>query len=141
MLPADHLLDAGYVDSEVLVTSQTEHQVNVLGPVAADNSWQARDGVGFDVACFTLDGEAQIASCPRGTTCRKWSATHDKYGNPIINIRFDAAACAACPVRPQCTRSEHGPREMTVRPRAQHEALLAARQYQQTPDFKAQHED
>ena len=30
---------------------------------------------------------------------------------------------------------------MTVRPRAQHEALQAARQFQQTSDFKAQYED
>jgi len=141
LLPAEHLLDAGYVDSEVIVTSQTKYEVNVIGPVPVDNSWQAREGAGFDVACFTLDWEAQRAICPRGAPSRKWSATRNTRGNAIINIRFDAAACAACSVRQQCTHSEQGPREMTVRPRAQHEALQAARQFQQTPEFKAQYED
>ncbi len=140
LLPAEHLLDAGYVDSEVMVTSQTDHAVKVIGPVPADNSWQAREGAGFDVACFTLDWEAQRATCPQGAASRKWSATHDTRGNPIINIRFDAAACATCSVRQQCTRSEQGPREMTVRPRAQYEALQTARQFQQTPEFKAQYQ-
>jgi transposase len=140
LLPVEHLLDAGYVDSEVVVTSQTEHEVKVIGPVPADNSWQAREGAGFDVACFTLDWETQSATCPRGASSRKWSATHDTHGNPII-IHFDAGACAACPVRQQCMRSEQGPREMTMRPRAQHEALQAARQFQRTYEFKARYED
>jgi hypothetical protein len=42
LLPAEHLLDAGYVDSGVVVTSQREHQVRVIGPVPLDNHWQAR---------------------------------------------------------------------------------------------------
>lgn len=141
LLPAEHLLDAGYVDSGVLVSSQTEHQVRVIGPVPLDNHWQARAGAGFEVACFTIDWQAQVATCPRGTSSRKWSRTHDTHGESIINIRFDKQACAACPVRSQCTHSAAGPREITVRPRAQHEALQAARQYQKTPEFKAEYQD
>jgi transposase len=141
LLPDEHLLDAGYVDSEVIVTSQSEHGVHVIGPVPADTSWQARQGAGFAVACFTLDWETQTATCPRGVPSRTWSPTHDKHGNAVINIDFDAPTCAACPVRQHCTRSAQRPRELTVRPRPQHEALQAARQLQQTPDFKAQYED
>jgi hypothetical protein len=69
-----------------------------------------------------------MTTYPCGATSRKWSAAHDQCDNPIVNIRFDAAACAACPIGPQCTPSAHGPREMTVRPHPQHEAPLAARQ-------------
>jgi transposase len=141
LLPAEHLLDAGYVDSGVLVTSQTEHQVRVIGPVPPDNHWQARAGAGFEVACFTLDWDAHVAMCPQGTSSRKWSETHDAHGEAIINIRFDKQNCAACPVRSQCTHSVAGPREITIRPRAQHEALQAARHYQKTPEFKAEYQD
>jgi transposase len=136
LLPAEHLLDAAYVDSATLVTSQNEHQVELIGPVPGDQSWQAQEGAAFDIACFLFDWEAQVATCPRGATSRKWSETHDRNGNPIINIRFDAHACRTCPARHQCTRSAHSPRHITVRPRAQHEALQAARQYQQTQAFK-----
>ena len=139
LLPAEHLLDAGYVDAGVLVTSQTEHQVRVIGPAPVDNHWQARAGAGFDVACFHLDWEAHLATCPRGVVSRTWSATHDTHGQPILNIRFDKEACAVCPARAQCTRSAKGPREITVRPREQHAALQAARQFQKTAEFKTQY--
>jgi transposase len=139
LLPAEHLVDAGYVDAEILVGSQTEHQVEVIGPVATDHSWQARAQTGFEVACFAIDWEAQVVTCPPGNTSRKWSATHE-HGRPIINIRFEAKACAACPVRQQCTHSAKGPRELTLHPREQHHALQTARQLQQTPAFKARYQ-
>ena len=141
LLPAEHLLDAGYVDSETLVTSQNEHQVEVIGPVPRDQSWQAKEATGFDIACFVFDWKNQVVTCPRGSTSRKWSETHDRNGNQIINIRFEAKVCQDCPTRQQCTRSASGPRNMTVRPQAQHEALQAARQYQQTQEFQERYQD
>ncbi len=82
-----------------------------------------------------------MTTCPQGTVRRKWSATHDSRGEAIINIRFDKQTCTTCPVRSQCTHSATGPREITIRPRAQHEALQAARHYQKTPEFKADDQD
>jgi hypothetical protein len=32
LLPAEHIVDAGYVDSDVVVQSQTDHAVAVVGP-------------------------------------------------------------------------------------------------------------
>lgn len=139
LLPAEHLLDAGYVDTDTLVRSRTDYQVELIGPVPPDNSWQARAGQGFDIACFTVDWEAQQVTCPQGQTSRKWSETHDRRGNPIINIRFGRAECQACPYHAACTTSA-GPREMTLRPKELHLALHAARQRQHTPEFKAQYD-
>ena len=65
-----------------------------------------------------------------------WSQTHDDRGNPIINIRFFAAACRAYSFRAQCTRSQAGPREITIRPEDQYLALQAARRYQKTKEFQ-----
>jgi len=42
LLPGEHLVDKGYTDSHVLVDSQQNHGVTIIGPVADDPSWQAR---------------------------------------------------------------------------------------------------
>jgi transposase len=39
LLPGDHLIDAGYVDVELLVGSQFGHGVRIVGPVRPDVSW------------------------------------------------------------------------------------------------------
>ena len=139
LLPAEHLLDAGYVDTETLVSSRSDHQIRVIGPVPPDTSWQARAGLGFDIACFTVDWDAREVRCPQGQPSSKWSETHDRHGSPIINIRFGRAACQACVRHNDCTTSD-GPREMTLRPQEQHIALHAARHYQRTAEFKAEYD-
>lgn len=139
LLPNEHLLDAGYVDSEGLVTSQTEHAVRIIGPVPPDNHWQARARQGFDIACFTIDWEGRRATCPQGQPSTTWSLTHDQRGQPLINIRFSPAACRTCEQRPHCTTARAGPRELSLRPHAQHEAVQAARRYQTTPECKAEY--
>ena len=55
----------------------------------------------------------------------------------MVRIRFHAPACRACPVRPACTQATEAPRQLTVRPQAQHEAIQAARQRQETAAFTA----
>ena len=42
LLPGEHLVDKGYTDCLVLVTSLSEYGVTIVGPVAEDPSWQAR---------------------------------------------------------------------------------------------------
>jgi Transposase DDE domain len=49
---------------------------------------------------------------------------------------FDQKVCMGCQVRARCTRSKTGPRELTLHPKEQHLALQAARERQQTDDFK-----
>ena len=72
LLPSEHLLDAAYVDAEHLVTSQQVHQVELVGPVLADNSWQARLPKGFDLSCFALDWEKKQVRCPQGHFNHSW---------------------------------------------------------------------
>jgi len=140
LLPAEHLLDAGYVDGGLLVESQTQHQVTVIGPVAQDHCWQALIPDALPLARFVIDWQAKRVTCPQGHPSQKWSQTHDKHDNPIINIRFSPTACAACPVRQQCTHSQNGPRHLTLRPQPQHEALQAMRSFQTTAEFKSRYD-
>jgi transposase len=136
LLPAEHLVDAGYPSASNLVTSQRDYGVDVIAPVRADTSWQARAGQGYAVASFQVDWAAQVVTCPRGHTSRGWSAHHNRQGAPDILVKFAAADCTACPVRAQCTRAVSGPRTLTLYPREQHQALTAARQRQTTLAFR-----
>ena len=136
LLPAEQIVDAGYVTAEHLVTSQQTHQINLLGPVMPDTSWQAQAPDRFDVATFVIDWEAQTATCPQGQVSRLWQPSQSQHGQPVIRIHFARTDCQACPVHPQCTHSPHQGRRLTVRPRDQHEALQAARQRQTTEPFK-----
>jgi transposase len=117
LLPGTHLLDSGYVDADVRVTAQTQHQVDVVGPPLGSY-------------------EAQQARCPQGHTSVKWTPGHDVSGAPVIRIRFDRAPCRTCPARRACTSAKAAPRQLTVRPQALHAALQAARQRQGTAEFQ-----
>jgi len=55
LLPAEHLVDKGYTDAPVLVDSQREYDVTIVGEVADDPSWQARSGEGYDKSEFYVD--------------------------------------------------------------------------------------
>lgn len=134
LLPSEHIVDMGYVTSEQLATSR-EQEIDLLGPMREDNSWQTRAGAGFGVACFAIDWERQQATCPLGKTSAIWCPTTDNRGIRVINIRFAHADCAACPQRAQCVSSSRS-RALTIRERPAYEAAVAARQRQSTEAFK-----
>jgi transposase len=139
LLPSTHLLDGGYVDADLLVTAQTQHQIDVVGPAFGSYSRQRLAGQGYDLRAFAIDWEAKRARCPQGHTSVKWTPGRDVSGDPVVRIRFDTLTCRACPVRQACTWAKEAPRQLTVRLQAHHEAIQAARQRQETPEFKAQY--
>jgi transposase len=139
LLPAQHLADQGYVDSELLLTSEETFGVTLLGPVPADQSWQALAAQGFAVTDFVVDWEARAVRCPQGKWSTSWCPATDQYGDPVFHVNFGLPECAACPARARCTRSTTTGRKLTLRPRPKHEALVAARQRQGTAAFKAEY--
>jgi transposase len=136
LLPAQHLLDMAYVDAAHLVTSHNEYEVDLLGKVPGDSSWQAKTARGFDLSCFAIDWENQQVRCPIGQLSQSWRERSDDYGNSVIEVRFDRARCATCEVRNLCTQAKKEPRLLKFRHREQHEALQAARLRQTTLSFK-----
>jgi transposase len=137
--PSVHLLDAGYVDAAIVINGLSEHDINVVGPVLADTSWQAKTGEGFDISAFAIDWTARQATCPQGQTTSDWTIRRDSFDNECIDIRFDHATCAGCSKRSQCTRSKTRPREIMLRPQPQHELLQKRRQQQTTETWRAQY--
>jgi transposase len=136
--PAEHGVDTGYIRTSTLVASQREHQIDLVGPMSDDRQWQAKDPDGFDLAQVQIDWEARSVTCPNGQRSTGWSESRTARRRSQIHVQFAPAACAACPVRAHCTRAQAGPRHLTLRPRAEHDALRAARQRQTTATFKTQ---
>jgi transposase len=140
LLPTDHLVDTGYLDAELLVTSQQSFGVNLVGPTMLDTGWQARQAQGgFAAEAFKVDWDHKQATCPAGKTNQYWQPGVDPRGNPAIHIRFNKADCGACPFNVQCTRSHPPRRSFTVRPQPQQLALQAAREREKTEAFKTKY--
>ncbi len=133
LLPQQHLVDAGYVDAEALLASQTKYQVDLVGPTAKDYRWQARAHNGYALSDFSIDWDRKLARCPQGQISHSWTPTWTR-NQEIIKIKFRFATCGACPVRPLCTKAKR--RSLSVRRQDAHFALEAARQREQTEAFK-----
>ena len=139
LLPSEHLVDARFLDANLLVSSH-EQGIDLIGPPARDGSWQAQAGQGFDVSQFRVDWEAKRATCPQGKQSRYWQPQQDQWGNAYIQIGFARADCAACASRALCTKSESaGRRSISVRPQAQYEALQRARERQKSEEFRSKY--
>ena len=108
--PGEHLVDAGYVDAELLVSSREE----------PPSSWSARRGRtragrsetegGYGIEHFAIDWERERVRCPQGKLSSTWSQYIDRAGAPYIlgpvregGLRRlpGAAPCAPAPrIRP-----------------------------------------
>ncbi len=137
LLPDEHLLDAGYPTAENLVNSLTQYNIEIIGPVRSDPSWQTKAQQGFDSSNFQIDWDNEKVTCPQGHQSTKWLLGLDVSGKPVIRVRFNGVTCRNCPVRSSCTKSKTEPRELTLLPQVQHIALQTRRQTQKTPEWKA----
>lgn len=137
--PGEHIVDSGYMSADHLLTSRADHQIDLLGPVADDHSWQTKAANGFGAAQFVLDWDAKQATCPQGQRSVIWMERRDRHGQATTQITFSKPICAACARRTDCTQSATAPRALLVRERYHYDALQAARERQQTDRFKAQY--
>lgn len=136
LLPQEHLMDAGFLDAEFLVTSQQAYHVEVVGPVKKDVRWQANAGKGFGLSEFKVDWDKQMVICPRGQMSSSWSEQRNAAHKQVIQVKFKPSICRACPAQSDCTRSKRGIRMLVLRPREQHEVLQQVRRLQETPAFR-----
>jgi transposase len=139
LLPDKHVADTGYVNSTLFVSSQTSYGIELIGPTRGDNHWQAKDAEGFAARDFGIDWEQQQAICPMGKCSNSWTPAIDKLKNQVIKIKFAMTDCQVCPSCEKCTRSTPPRRTITIRPQAQHEALLAGRKREQTEQYRAEY--
>ena len=55
LLPAQHLVDTGYADADLVASSPRDFGVDLVAPARSDRKPQARGAAGFEAACFTID--------------------------------------------------------------------------------------
>jgi transposase len=136
--PEEQVLDSGYVSAALIGQSRSKYGIDLVGPVGADNSWQAQSEDGLDIAQFVIDWEARVAFGPAGCVSSSWSQRRNhRDGTQEVLIRFPASSCKGCQLRERCTRSaEHG-RTLTVREQHIHEELLRARARQKSEQFQS----
>jgi len=134
LLPAVQLVDSGYLDAPQIVAAREDYAIALRGPARPDYQWQARAQNGFALDDFQLDWGREQATCPAGRTSISWRQRPDPAGRPLIWVKFSSKDCGPCPSRPACCRATgRSPRRtLCMRPRAQFEALRAARQREST---------
>jgi transposase len=137
LLPAEQMVDAGYISAKRILHSRQTHGIDLIGPVHSDPSWQARTPGALDLSHFTVDWTHERVICPQGQHSVGWHPARDAKGESVVQILFAKAVCQICSVRSACTDAQATGRSMTLRfPKERHELLLAARQRQQTAAFK-----
>lgn len=127
--PSRHLVDAGYVDADLLVQSAQIYGIELFGPTRINSSWQSREG-GIDATQFQVDWEHRQALCPAGKRSIGWQECQIKvpYPRQIVKVKFRQKDCLNCENRDQCVRSKNGkPRQLLLQAKELHEALKKTR--------------
>ncbi len=71
-LPGEHLVDAGYIDADLLVEMKRDYGVQLVGPPRGPKGWQTTVPGAFTAYNFALDWEQERAVCPNGKTSASW---------------------------------------------------------------------
>ena len=134
LTPGEHLVDSGYPSADIIVAAARLHGITLVSPMLLDQSAQARAGAGYDQASFTIDFDAQAATCPQGVTSSSWSPASQR-GTDTIVVSWSTTACRSCPAKALCTKGSS--RHLSIRPRQEYRALADARARQGTDEWKA----
>lgn len=137
LLPREHVVDTGYLDAALLVSSRRAYGVDLVGPTRLDYHWQAQERTGFALEHFRIDWDQQQAICPEGHVSNSWAPAVDRRDNQVIKVKFSGRDCRRCPSRECCTRStkQYPRRTITIRAREEFDALLAARRRVRTGEY------
>lgn len=122
--PSQHLVDSAYVTSDLLVNSQENHDITIIGPTRQNPSWQARTEGAYDHYQFDIDWENQRISCPQGKYSKSWYSFTSR-GKPYVKVLFSDKDCRPCQARHLCTKGAKKIFQMP--PRVQYEALKEQR--------------
>jgi transposase len=133
LTPAEHLVDSGYPSADIIVEAARLHGITLVSPMLLDHSAQARAGAGYDQASFTIDFDAEQATCPQGATSSSWSPARQRDTDAIV-VSWSTTTCKPCPAKALCTKGSR--RHLSIRPREEHQALADARARQTTDQWK-----
>lgn len=109
LTPSRHLVDAGYVDADLLVSSADKYGIELFGPTRNNPSWQTRTG-GIDATQFQIDWDNRQAICPAGNRSVQWldGKIEGLYSRRVVRVKFSRKDCLNCKNRDRCVRSKVG---------------------------------
>ena len=140
LLPKQHIVDAGYVDGSLLVESKREYEIELIGPVRENVSWQSKNPEAYDLSRFKINWKNRIVTCPQGVkSTKKWTPLLDQWGNKVIRVKFPRKSCRECQFRHLCTHSKTEARELTLRHKEEHLAINRRRKRQETKTWSKQY--
>jgi transposase len=126
--PREHLIDAAYIDAELLVDSREGHGIILRGPTRPRPGWQTQVEGAYTTDQFTVDWARQVVTCPQGQCSAMWAAHVDRQrARAGIIEAFRMQDCSDCIARARCTRAKYTGRRLHLPPQDQYEALQAAR--------------
>jgi len=125
--PKEHLVDAAYISADLLIQSQDDHGIELVGPPRPGQNWQSKIEGGYTIDRFAVDWSRRIVHCPKGVASQSWKTYVSQDGQTYHEVRFPTRVCRDCNARSLCVRGEAKPRRVQLRPERQHEALKAAR--------------
>src|SRR5712691_10016160 len=124
--PREHLVDAAYISSALLVHSRDEQGIALRGPTRPSQGWQTQVEGAYTLEQFEVDWDQQQVRCPQGQMSVAWWEHGGGQDRKSVVVEFDKHACGVCPVRADCTRAKHTGRRLRLPPQDQYEALQAA---------------
>lgn len=133
LLPVVHLLDAGYINADLMVRSKRQYGVELCGPARPDTAWQSQAGKGFAASDFIFDWEKRQAACPSGKKSSSWQESTDRYGKEQVKIKFSTLDCRPCGNRNDCTKIDR--RILTIYRKEEFLALQRAREREKTKEY------
>src|SRR5205085_5743759 len=126
-------VDSGYVDAGLLAGSRRDHDLSLEGPVRGVSR---RVGPGYALRHFAIDWDGERVTCARGKTSVTWRTIRAADGGPRIEALFSRTDCKVWPAGAMCTPATSTRRHVHFHPRAEYEALNAARARMHDPAWK-----
>jgi transposase len=137
LLPAEHLVDAGYTSTDNLLDSWLRYGVRVVGPLSLGSNWQSGLPDGITLEQFEIDEQHQTARCPQGQISTRWQPYVDADGQHGVRVAFPKAACQACVLRERCTKDSHTGRRLVLT--EHYQFRRDAHRYQESTEFKQEY--
>jgi transposase len=124
--PQEHLVEAAYISSALLVHSRDAQGITLRGPTRPSQGWQTQVAGADTLEQFAVAWEPQQVRCPQDHLSIAWWEPGGGQGSRPIIGEFDKRTCESCPVRTSCTRAKPRGRRLRLPPQEQDEALQAA---------------
>lgn len=138
LLPKEHIVDLGYMDTELMVKSQKDYGVSLHGKLRLNYNWRSKTEGAYQITDFAIDWTRQKVTCPNGKQSLYWNEGLDRKSNhPQIAVLFDKKDCLSCTKKIHCHRSKQSGRSLCFPPQEHYEARQAAFKAQETPEWQA----